>query len=514
MTTAARACLGALLGALLTLVLHPVSRPFLLATFQHVTPSRLERCIDANAVTPPVPQDLKGASLWLELASERIVDRATLSPREVATLIQIAEHAEALEPQNAYWSQQKAVYLDLAGRNDEAKRAWERASRATFWNDYQTDRIIASRKKLAELVGAQQAWQLAYVYHERSDAPSILMERFARTQLGRVGLETPADLRMRYLSLLNGSIMVSGAKSIAIGVHGANVIELVAYPKSLMHDPSPSRLWAGQNAFLNQLAKTHMQAEGIRARAIFRQIEGWRALTQYQEPQELIQELSAGAVVSATFTSAATFAAVVGAVCWLVGWGITRRVGARPKLSPFFVVVAALLLALLGISLTHDLWAGLVGALAGAFLLVGPSHARNNRPEDLGPLFAFLIIVIAAMCGLAVGAYATSRSVAGVALFPSLSVPTDYYNTPLLLGLAAIFFSLLLVAVPLWSLVQRLSTAHVLGLALRKLGAYLAIGATVLGIFLGPVAVYMDRSFSQTLNELVLNEPVYYIVHS
>jgi hypothetical protein len=326
-------------------------------------------------------------------------------------------------------------------------------------------------------------------------------------------METKEDLTVRYETLINGNLLTSGAKAVATGIHGANIIELTAYPRDLMKTPSPKRLWVGQNKILNQFEAMGMRDEASRSRRIFRSVEGWRAFTQREDAQQLIQELTTGAIISGTFVSACASASLVGALFYVLGYLITWRMGRAPKLSAVFVLPASITLGAVGMVLTNDLWAGLVGALSGAFLMVGPANARNTRPEDLGPLFSFLIVVISVITGLVVGAYATSRSAAGVALLPLLEIPTDYYNTPLLLGLASIFFCLLLVAIPFWSLVQRLSTAHVLGLALRKFGTCLGFGALALGIVLGPVAVYMDREFGQTLDELVGNEPVYYIVH-
>jgi hypothetical protein len=513
MTATARACLGALFGALLTLVLHPVSRPFLTSGALHVPPERVSNCVDANSGQPPPPHDLKGASLWLELAAERMVARYALKPGEVDTLVGIATHAADIDRQNGYWDQERAVFLSIAGRAKEAADAWSRASRATSWNDYQADRMKGARAELAHMVGAQQAWQLAYVLHQKSEAPAFLIERYARSRLAQVGMDSRPDLATRYETLLNGNLITNGAKSVAIGSHGANIIELTAYPRNLMLTPSPKRLWVGQNKLLNQLEAVGMGEEAARSRTAFRSVEGWRAFTQRQDAQDLVEDLTAGSLVSGTFVSACAFATIVGGLFWVIGFLVTLRLGKRPKLSAFFVLCTSLVLATLGIVFTNDLWAGLVGALAAAFLLAGPSNARNARPEDLGPLFAFLVMTMATITGVVVGAYAASRSAAGVALLPLLGVPPEYYSTPLLLGLASIFFCLLLVAVPLWALVQRLSTAHVLGLALRKLGAYIGFGALALGIVLGPVAVYLDRDFGQTLDELVGNEPVYYIVH-
>lgn len=512
MNATSRACLGALLGALLTLAIHPASRPFLLSAAIHIPSQKLESSIDHNLRQPAPPHSLSDASLWLQLACQRIALHQTLTQGEVATTLEIADRAAQLEPENAYWPQVKAVILNTVRRNDEAAEAWQRASRGSVWNDYQTQRLGEARQRLAAISGANQAWQLAYVYHERSDVPALLIERYARMLLSQTGFEKKEDIQVRYATLLNGELLRNGSRSVTLGDHGAKVVELVAYPRDLMGTSSPKRLWVGQNNLIRQMQAVGMNEETASAQNAFNNNEGWRALTP-DDPMEHTNELSILSVLSATVIGACAVCAVTGTAIWGIGWAVSRRFGHLPRFSFITVVIMAGVLALATGLLTRDIWAAFVGALAGSFLLVAPNQARRTQPEDLGPLFAFLLLVLSLMCGLVIGAYGIFQTPPAVAILPQLGIPSDYYSTPLLLGLSFIFVSLGIIAVPIWALVQRLGTPHVLGLALRKLGVYLAFGSLVTGIIVGPVAVYLDRQLEQTLSEMVGNEPVYYFVH-
>jgi hypothetical protein len=510
MTSAWRAVAGFFVGALVTLVAHPASRPFLLSATQHISAPRLEHCFDDHISRPAPPRNLEGASQWLQLASERAIRHQELRPNEVRTLLGIARHAEELEPRNAFWFQEEAVLLASLGRSSEAYDAWARAARCDRWNDYQLQRLMEARARLADLIGAKEAWQLAYVYDERSDAATVGIERYGRALLGHTGLSTPADLRVRYITLLNGELIRYRTRSISSGLLGANLVELSAYPSDLVHTPSPKRLWVAQSKFLNDLRQIGIpDAEG-HARIAFGKNESWRALAQAQDPRDLVENLSAGAVLSDSLIGACAFSALIGIAVWLIGCQVSGRLAYGRRLAPAFVILFSASLAALSTWLTHDFWAGLVGALSGAFLYVGPVHARRARPEDLGPLFALLLIIIAGLCGAALVAFAIAKTAAAESILPFLGIPTDFYRTPLLLGMACIFFSLALTAVPIWAMVQRIGTPHVFGLALRKFGAYLGFGSLAVGIVLGPIAVYADNRIGQTLQQLVENEPIFY----
>ena len=233
----------------------------------------------------------------------------------------------------------------------------------------------------------------------------------------------------------------------------------------------------------------------------------------YEDPQDLPRWLSLSSIVTAGLTGTIAMIAVAGAVLYGLGLAVDRAWGGEKLLKWPYVLAITVLLGALGTALTRDLFAGLTTALCAAFLGVTPPHVRRNRPEDLGPLFTFLVIVLAMLFGLTSIGFLLGTTPAASGLLPVLGVPGDYYNTPLLLGLAAVFLGLLLLAVPMWGLAQRLAVPHVLSLALRRFGASLAVGGLALGIILTPLVVYADRELAHTMNQLVGNEPLYYYLH-
>lgn len=511
MNTAGRACLGALIGAIITLIIHPASRPFMLAASTEIPPAKVKACLDHDTDAPPVPHDTAGASLWMELAANRIITHHPLREGELQTMLQIADRASEVESENAYWPQMKAVLLSWAGKPQPAYEAWRRASRSTFWNDYQTERLVTAQSRLAKLTGTDQAWQYAYVYYERSEIPALLIERYARTLLSQAGFDSRQDIETRYVTLVNGEMLRTGAKSLAVATHGANMVDLVGYPRDLLPESTPKRLWVGQNTLLNNMAKMGMADSTARARLIFGNNEGWRALTPDDASEEM-SLLGLSSTFSAGIVGACALSAFVGLLVWSIGWLASRYLGRAPRFTYWHVVPILVVLALIAGWLTHDVWAGFVGAISGGFLLVGPKQARRARPEDIGPLFSFLIVILSLQCGLAVAVFAIFKTTPAKALLPQLNIPIDFYSTPLIPGLASIFMAIGVIAAPIWATVQKLGTPHVFTLALRKLGVYLAYGSLAAGIVLGPISVYADRRLEQTLRKMVGNEPIYYLI--
>src|SRR5687768_5479598 len=148
MSPAGRAFIGAILGALLTLAIHPASRPFVLGAAGRVTPSAVVDTVDMKSTSVEPPRDLLGASLWLQLGLERLESDVALSPGELRSLLSVADAAIERERQNAFWHQGKAVLLLRDGKRAEAEQAWERAAVADYWRDYQTERLQVAQKSI------------------------------------------------------------------------------------------------------------------------------------------------------------------------------------------------------------------------------------------------------------------------------------------------------------------------------------------------------------------------------
>ena len=513
MTPAARAFWGAMLGALLTLALHPASRPFILGSASRLHAENLSNSLDISASSLKPPKDLLGASLWLQIAFEKVAERRQkLTDQELASVLSICNAAiEREQPQNAYWHQAKAALLMQDGRRGEALDAWMRASRYELWKDYQTERLEQSQQLLAHDTGARQAWQYAYIYYARTDAGAKLIERTARTLLATADYTSAKGRALRFASLKNGESLRLGGRSILVSNHGANIVELSAYPPNLTGTLSPKRLWIGRTELLASLAKAGPAGDYEKANQIFQYNDGWVALVNDANFRNMADQLSLAAVVAAQAPVAAIAIMILGGVIYLLGCLVSRTQRERTKFGTGLVAVTMVAGSAVVYALTGNVAAAMAVGLSTAFLLVGPAKPRHVEPSDLGPLFTFVILVMSGSSALALGTYVIASSGPAVALASAIGLPPDYSERPALAGLSAVFLALIFIAAPLWALVHRLSTPHVVSVGLRRAGAITGLGGLLLVVLLSPVCVYADRTLTETLSSIAGNEPVYHL---
>ena len=232
MTAVGRALIGAAVGAIATLLIHPVSRGFFLFAFDQGEPERLTSLLPARQPAMPSPDSLKSASVWAQVGAEKSESGGGLSKVERANLIAVLAAATKKEPQNAYWPQMRAA-VDSSPRSPGAVEAWRRASFASGWNDHQSERLIDTRRALIQRYGVSQSWQLAYAFLGRSLAPSRLIERYARNEISRSDFYSGPGIDARFIAIQNGSLQRKGAKTLQQGEIGARIVDLAAYPPEL-----------------------------------------------------------------------------------------------------------------------------------------------------------------------------------------------------------------------------------------------------------------------------------------
>jgi hypothetical protein len=512
MTPLVRALLGAVLGAVLTLVLHPLTRPFFLNALRADKPAAAYQAfaMARGGERLPPPASLVDAGLWLQLASERLDKRDVLRPEEIDSVLRIARRAAEKEPDNAFWRQMEAVLLAADGRMDDARAAWRRAANLAVWQDHQSDRLRQEVESLARRYGASQAWHAGLGYRMRSDAPSRVIERYARALLAQAPLEDPEGLRDRFAIHVNGHLLRRGARSIACGDVGADLVELASYPSDLAHLATPRKLLLAQEEFLRALRREMGAPYAERAESIFRENDAWRAFTSRRDPQEP-KLFNLASVATASAPGVLLVVALVGAAILGLRWLFERSTDAQ-EFAPAAATLAAAIVALMTYRLTWYPLLAVATGLCVLFLAVGPRVRRRGRPRELGPLFDFvvgalaLLFLLSLFGGLLVGTY-PSR-----VLLPLLPIPPEFYNPPTVyFGFAVLSIALLCLVSPMWALVHRFGTPSVLSLAVRKFGGFVAAVGLGLAILITPAAFLLDRQLQETHLRLLGNEPVYYL---
>lgn len=511
MSSGLRAFLGALLGALITLAAHPISRPFILGTAYGMSVSRVRESIDHDTIELKPPRDLIGAALWLQLGFDKIATRHLLSPRERTSLIELAQAAAKRDSRNAFWKQAlAALYLD-EGQRDLALTSWLQASKSDGWKDYQSERLLSAQQSLESDTGALQAWQYAVAYYARSSASTICIERCGRALLGGLDYDSPRAQSIRYATLINGDMIRTGGRSNENSLHGANLVEVAAYPSNLTSTISPKRLWIGQNELLASLQRSGSADKVQRAKTAFAETDAWRALVFGDTDRPVIESLSYLSILTAQAPVAAVVTTIAGLMAWSLGMLTGRFFGGSPKFSMPAIALLAILIGAGVYLLSFNAAATLAVTLSVSFLLVGSNHVRDVDTPDLGPLFTFVMLCIAIASASSLAAFVFARSVPAMSLAPALDVPQSYYERPALAGLSAVFLSLVFIAGPLYALVHRLGTPTVVSLSLRRVGAIMAFGGLIMTVILAPLCVYFDRSLCDQLYQLVSNEPVYHL---
>jgi hypothetical protein len=516
MSPSARAFYGALCGALLTLFIHPVSRPYMLASFMKWGPCSVfasSYWIPENAAMLPQPSEVLESSLWMQAGAERLVRRQGLSEADLDKLVRVAQMQAEDEPQNAFWRQMEAVFLWESGDREKAAQAWLRAANADRWNDYQGQRLTLVAQEMARRQGASQSWQMATVYHAHSTAVPRAIEMLSRSILATASMDDPEGLRLRYATLTNGKLMRDGSRSVAGGDIATHIVELSTYTTLADAGQSPRRLLLARYALINALREGGMPQQAENAEMAFLQNEGWLALTQQGEPNRHAQLLTVGSIFASTVPSVFVIGAIAGALIWLLGVAMKRSSTVQAVFQPPIAPALGVILAVVVYFLTKLPMAALATVACFSFLAFRPDHERSRPTQDLGPAFQFTLILLALSFILMLGAFLIGVSTPGYELLADTGVPNEFFGgSTLFLGLTGIVLGLLLLSAPSWAIVQRIPTPKVVSLTFRNFGAGLGVTCLLLSVVSAPIAIYFDRQMSETLTKLVQNEPVFYLV--
>lgn len=515
MTRGGRGLLGAAVGSLIALMAHPASRPYVLVPLRDTDAfvRYYQRAYTyEGAKKLPRPDTLEKCSLWLQSAAERSVARVKLTKPEVENTLAVAQMAAKSDPNNAFWKQIAAVYLNDLGRKRESEQMWAKAARCNLWNDYQSDRLMNLRSRMAQDLGAYQAWEYAFVYYQRSNSPILQIENFSRALLAECDLQSLRSLNLRYNTLMNGVLARKGSKSIASGLIAARIVEFASHPKGLVKVASPRRLYVARSQLRNAFQNAGLTAFAERTDREYRENDGWVALVVSEESEENPINLLWMGVFAATIPAAFLFIGVLGTGFFVVGLGVQRI---SPNVKSLPLAGMAMIGTVLGIAayaFTGLVLLSLAVAMSVVFLSYSPVHERKRPPENLGPLWQLTLLSFATLLSIVFGLMIIGATPAGYTSLNILGVPHEFLGPSHVLGaLVTILISMVLLVPPAWSVAQRIATMTVLGMTLKRLGVYLITVGLGLAVLTAPLGVYLDRSVSETYGKLASNEPLHYL---
>lgn len=516
MSPSSRIALGALLGAIVTLLFHPVSNGIVSMCFVHTGPSEaLSRSpwLHSNLDVLPYPDDLIVASLYMEVGAERFNRHLPVPASSLRTLIQVSEAAAAQDTENAFWLQMVAYFRLEAGDLGGAREAWLQASSRLTWNDYQSSRLLQVRGDLEREFGRNYAWYNSRLIASRSVACANAIERFASQITANAGFSKPEDLRIRYASILNGKLLRDGSRSIPVGLNGVNMVEFCTYPNRNMIEATPRILLVSRNSFVNALERENMKQEAQAVSKIFYENEGWLAETGKDRPAEQNWWRGLWASIAVSGPSAFLVCSILGGLLWMSGRLCEGSESTSFLLRTPVAPITGIAAATAAYATTGQAMFALTVVLSLSFVAFGPDKSRNHVPESFGALFQFLIWVLGTVFCLLSTAFIGGLATPIVESLGILGIPREYYaggSVPL--GLAGITLCLVLVIAPFWSYALRLSTPKVAYRAIGKFGKVVAITGVILGVVSVPFASAIDRQLESETSMILQNEPNFYLL--
>jgi hypothetical protein len=502
----------------------------LLTTLLHwgnsVTFSKSDLLLE-NYQVLPIPDDLNEASLWMLAGVKKIAMREIISSGDFDKLIAVAHQAGDRDPDNAYWRQMEAVFLqhslkvfkhspaETARLHQELLNCWITAAKRKRWDDYQTGRIKSVQQQLASEFGGPAAWQFAAVYSKRSTDAVLAIQAVGRDLLRSADPKSSSFLLLRYYTLINGKLLRDGARSLVIGECGASMVEFASYPNDLKYPPPPRKLVFARTALYNELWKGGYKDQARDVDLAFKDNEGWLALTGRADIPVKTEQLRIASLITVSVPGALLIVSLFGGILW----GLSSILKARPKLlkvvEPPIAPVIGLVLAVVLYAVTRLFLASIAVCACFGFLAFTPTHERSKAPEQMGPVFELTVFALSVVMAVLGVVFVLGMATPGCQVLADFDAPKELYGgSTLLLGLCGIVLGLLLLAAPCWGMIQRIPTPAVVVLALRQFGRGLFLGALALAIVITPVAVFADNVVRLELQHIVGNEPLYYLYNA
>lgn len=509
MSSAQRALVGALLGALIVLLLHPSARPFLLQGAIHFGPSvglRQSTALPENLATLPDPQSPQTGALTLLVAAERINSNQTLTQDQVLLMIEICQAAGEAEPDNAFWRQMESVFQSLQENEEAAKRAWARGSLAQDYNDYQVARLQSVVTSLARDANGDFAWHTGVALSKKSTAAAALISGHAQKLVTE--FRQSQDMRMLSSTVRNGRLLRDGARAVPAAELGSKIINIVP-GGTLMTPASPRQSVENRNAFLTKLSRQGLTQEYEVSSDAFTSDDAWHALIP-NTASVFRRDTLRHSVASATFPGAMILAGFASAVVAMIG----SMIGKRPDFQKFIQKWLPTLGIVLGVAvyfLTGLVFPAIWTTIVLAGFAVAPKRLLPTVPKRLGIGFDLSQSILSGMGACFLVAYFMTSSMAASTLADALQLPSSLKPaSPVMLAWALLSVSFSLATSQVWAFLNNRRSAPVAGIGLVRFGATAAVACIIIGIASTPLMIAWDNELSETLTRLFRNEPGYY----
>lgn len=495
----------ALVGALIVLLAFPRSRPLFTRLFlRSSTDQALSHARDLSRGLPlPYPDNADMAGLWLSIGSRKAASK-TLTTKELDDLITLASQKATEEPDNAYWLQAEAAFLVDAGHIDQARDVWIKASKRLSWNTHETSFLLAPFSQ-KDFIPADTFAELCAL---RNQALSSHLESAARSLLSHYWTDPQWGLNVRVATALNGNLIRAHARSLFAMNVGIETVDLslarrTNEPTHKHHELLVARMDLEKASEKQSLATTDQ------LKRVFDECDSASALTTREDAATRRDFLSVEAAIIANLPALILCALPLALLIYLSKWlfqGIAWLDARIPWIGSLGVALIALFVTM---RVTVNM-VSLALALSFVFRKMSPSNTRSAQPDSLGPLHEISMGAIAlAMVATLTALLELSLSTNHLRLQAALDQSFDWQSSGI--GLLLLLFASVLVTAPLFAFALRHPTPLVLERSLSILARRVALLSLVAAVVAAPVCIIIERSIQPQLQNIFLNEPVYYL---
>jgi hypothetical protein len=519
MSATVRAFFGALVGALIVLLAHPYSRPYLLQGTSILGESdylRETSRLAENIDTLPQPSSLEEAGLWAMIACQRTLTSHDLTREEAVLVIEVIQQAAESDPDNAFWRHVEAVLQLEIGNTEVAIEAWRQASLASRWSDYQNARLTGVLDGLAGESGRNLGWHYALVDSRKDPVAAHAILAFARRVLRG---EATGDFELRLATLRNGRLLRDGSRTVDGAEMGVETSELAAYCTlgsrigiARSGGPLTPRMIATARDDLISIAQRDRPEVEQEIRDVFLDNDARAALISRPEADAQRLRLNVVSILTAALPGALLTLGLIGGVLYFLGRLIARIRPLQTALTPPWSILVGVVAGGAAYAASGLFFPSLWAAVTFATFGIRRSDERQAAPLGLGPGYGVTIASLSVALSLIVALYLVSRSQPGEYLMSAAGLlDGPIMSDETLLGLALVVASLGLVSASVWGFLSRIPAEKLAGPTLAKFGATVCLGCFASGIVLAPISIAVDRSVGASLQRIFQNEPTYYL---
>jgi len=504
-----RALIGALIGTILTLAVHPKTSPFYRTAFQPGSATAVNQ-IDSVMPWNGKPRTELDYFYAAEIYAER-TRQGRLTREELRAAAKLFLRARAGYPKNAFWDQMLASVYVRGGQKDRAYAAWRTGSRKEHWNSGQSQLALARVNRMRNRLGYELSWIYARAYLLRSIAPGYEVERTARALLSGTSMRDEPGISIRFQSALNGMLMREHGKMIEEGKVGSEVIRLAAYPSALLDTARPKQLYLGQILLADSLRLARRNADADRLLPIFQSAESWTGMATRRSIPEQTSLRVTGSLLTYTLGGFGPILLFLGLVLVLLEKLVSERLVATRSFPLIGAGIGAVTTgAIVGFLSQYPL-GGILAAVVGLSWAWQPQAVRKLSPNDLGPLFNLTVRIL--LLSIAAAGYLSLvwNSLPFRAVTSLISGPWDGVDAVAWLRVATLVGCLLMLCVPTWAFAQRLSAPAVVRCLINRARTTLIWVGVFLMITSAPIGIFLDRQNQDAWKRIISNEPFYYL---